>query len=79
MRKLLQKCPAWTYLVLCFCSLLGNALGFQWMYADHTYRRWAAISLARRETWAGKTIVVLLPDGGERYLSTPLFQEGETP
>lgn len=40
---------------------------------------WAAMSLARRETWAGKTIVVLLPDGGERYLSTPLFQEGETP
>ena len=40
---------------------------------------WAAMSLARRETWAGKTIVVLLPDGGGRYLSTPLFQEGETP
>ena len=52
MRKLLQKCPAWTYLVLCFCSLLGNALWFQWMYADHTYRRWTAISLALILGWS---------------------------
>ena len=34
---------------------------------------WAAIQLARREENTGKTIVVLLPDTGDRYLSTPLF------
>jgi len=35
----------------------------------------AAIQLAQREENKGKTIVVLLPDTGERYLSTPMFQE----
>ena len=34
---------------------------------------WAAAALARRSENAGKTIVVLLPDAGDRYLSTPLF------
>ncbi len=33
----------------------------------------AATLVARRAEFAGKTIVVLLPDGGEKYLSTPLF------
>lgn len=36
----------------------------------------AGIRLAKEEANVGKTIVVLLPDTGERYLSTPLFKEG---
>ena len=36
---------------------------------------WAAIQLARRPEYQGKTIVTLLPDTGDRYLSTPLFAD----
>lgn len=37
---------------------------------------WAALEVARRKENKGKTIVVILPDTGERYLTTWLFQEG---
>ena len=34
---------------------------------------WAALELAKRAEFAGRTIVALLPDTGERYLSTWLY------
>jgi cysteine synthase A len=35
----------------------------------------AAMEVAKREAMRGKMVIVILPDGGERYVSTPLFQE----
>ncbi|MDR2089559.1 MAG: pyridoxal-phosphate dependent enzyme, partial [Clostridiales Family XIII bacterium] len=36
---------------------------------------WAATELAKRPEYVGKSIVIILPDTGERYLSTALFEE----
>lgn len=38
---------------------------------------WASLQLAKRPEYRNKNIVTILPDTGERYLSTALFQEGE--
>jgi cysteine synthase A len=34
---------------------------------------WTALELARRPEWRGKRIVAMVPDSGERYISTPFF------
>ena len=36
---------------------------------------WGAVLEAKKEENVGKNIVVILPDSGDRYLSTPLFEE----
>ncbi len=35
---------------------------------------WAALQVTARKEYTGKTVVVILPDTGERYLSTELFE-----
>ena len=42
---------------------------------DRCAALWAGVQEAKKEENAGKLIVVLLPDSGDRYLSTRLFQE----
>ena len=68
MGKLLQKMPSWAYLALCFLSLFGNGMWFQWMYADRVSHTWTAISLALILGWslALTGIAALLPRLGKR-------------
>ena len=48
----LKRLRGYLYLPLCFLSLLGNALWFQWMYAGNATLRWQCISLALILGWS---------------------------
>lgn len=55
------------------CKLLGKIQGLLVGISSGVVV-WSAIQISRRKEFEGKTIVVLLPDTGERYLSTDLFE-----
>ena len=64
----MERLKRYTYLILCFLSLLGNALWFQWMYRSYTPDLWRNISLALTFFWALLLtgIAALLPRLGKR-------------
>lgn len=63
----MERLKPYRYLILCFLSLLGNALWFQWMYRGYTPRRWVVISLALIFLWslALTAVAALLPRRGK--------------
>ena len=64
----MERLKRYTYLILCFLSLLGNALWFQWMYRSYTPDLWRNISLALIFFWTLLLtgIAALLPRLGKR-------------
>ena len=53
----------------------GANLCYEYHFWRHQAFDLSGIELAKREEFAGKNIVMLLPDGGAKYLSTKLFQD----
>lgn len=63
MERLKPLVRQYLYIPLCFFSLVGNALWFQWMYTDYTQRKWMVISLGLIVGWSLvlTAVAVLLP------------------